>query len=127
LIWSAACASCALPFLFEPVELMAKDRNGAIVPYHPAHIKWMDGSVGADLPMSRLSELFNINHFIVSQGIVRYRYCDYSNVYYEVNPHVAPFFWYSESSSGFRASLFYLLKSEITHRITQVINLFYYD
>lgn len=26
-----------------------------------------DGSVEADLPMDRLSELFNINHFIVSQ------------------------------------------------------------
>lgn len=34
--------------------------------------QWEDGSVQADLPMQRLSELFNINHFIVSQ----------------VNPHV---------------------------------------
>jgi TAG lipase/steryl ester hydrolase/phospholipase A2/LPA acyltransferase len=37
--------------------------------------QWEDGSVQADLPMQRLSELFNINHFIVSQ----------------VNPHVVPF------------------------------------
>lgn len=28
LIWSAACASCALWGLFEPVQLMAKDKNG---------------------------------------------------------------------------------------------------
>jgi predicted acylesterase/phospholipase RssA len=30
-------------------------------------LQWEDGSVQADLPMQRLSELFNINHFIVSQ------------------------------------------------------------
>lgn len=47
---------------------MAKDKNGKVIPYHPAGQKWIDGSVGADLPMSRLSELFNVNHFIVSQG-----------------------------------------------------------
>jgi TAG lipase/steryl ester hydrolase/phospholipase A2/LPA acyltransferase len=35
----------------------------------------MDGSVDNDLPMTRLSEMFNVNHFIVSQ----------------VNPHVVPF------------------------------------
>lgn len=35
----------------------------------------MDGSVGSDLPMQRLTELFNVNTFIVSQ----------------VNPHVCPF------------------------------------
>lgn len=31
-------------------------------------LKWSDGSVENDLPMTRLSELFNVNHFIVSQG-----------------------------------------------------------
>lgn len=30
-------------------------------------VKWEDGSMQADLPMQRLSELFNVNHFIVSQ------------------------------------------------------------
>lgn len=29
-----------------------------------------DGSVEADLPMAQLSELFNVNHFIVSQVIM---------------------------------------------------------
>ena len=37
--------------------------------------RYVDGSVACDLPMQRMSELFNINTFIVSQ----------------VNPHVAPF------------------------------------
>jgi hypothetical protein len=31
-------------------------------------MKWSDGSIESDLPMQRLAELFNINHFIVSQG-----------------------------------------------------------
>jgi TAG lipase/steryl ester hydrolase/phospholipase A2/LPA acyltransferase len=37
--------------------------------------RYIDGSVGGDLPMQRMSELFNVNTFIVSQ----------------VNPHVVPF------------------------------------
>lgn len=32
-----------------------------------ANILASDGSVASDLPMVRLSELFNVNHFIVSQ------------------------------------------------------------
>ena len=38
-------------------------------------MQFVDGSVGSDLPMQRLTELFNVNTFIVSQ----------------VNPHVCPF------------------------------------
>ena len=29
--------------------------------------KFLDGSIGADLPMQTISELFNVNCFIVSQ------------------------------------------------------------
>ena len=32
-----------------------------------AHHLYSDGSVDADLPMQQISELFNVNHFIVSQ------------------------------------------------------------
>lgn len=42
LLWSAACASCALPGLYAPVALMAK-RHGRIEPYHPADLEWADG------------------------------------------------------------------------------------
>lgn len=85
-IWSAVTASCAFPGLFEAQELMAKDRNGEIVPYQPpfdldleegssTHVRWWrDGSLEIDLPMMQLKELFNVNHFIVSQA----------------NPHIAP-------------------------------------
>jgi len=88
---------------------MAKDKSGKIVAYTPAGQKWMDGSVGADLPMTRLSELFNANHFIVSQ----------------VNPHVAPFLLHTEVAgrSGFTSAFMYLFKSEIKHRVTQMSEL----
>jgi hypothetical protein len=57
----------ALAGVYAPVELLCKDENGEVVPYLQGHsVKWEDGSMQADLPMQRLSELFNVNHFIVS-------------------------------------------------------------
>jgi predicted acylesterase/phospholipase RssA len=67
LIWSAAVASAAVPGIFEPRELLMKDREGNVVPYYPGGLKWRDGSMQNDLPMTRLTELFNVNFFIVSQ------------------------------------------------------------
>lgn len=67
LIWSASVASCAVPGIFEPRELLAKDRYGKIVPYFPGGLRWRDGSIQNDLPMTRLTEMFNVNFFIVSQ------------------------------------------------------------
>src|SRR5438034_223684 len=49
--------------------------TGKAVPWNPSPQRWIDGSVDNDLPMTRLAEMFNVNHFIVSQ----------------VNPHVIPF------------------------------------
>ncbi|MDX1498137.1 MAG: DUF3336 domain-containing protein, partial [Salinisphaeraceae bacterium] len=74
LIRSASLASCAVPGVFPPVELQAKDVNGRVVPYMPGR-RWLDGSVESDLPMLRLSRMHNVNHYIVSQ----------------TNPHVVPF------------------------------------
>ncbi|KAK9481385.1 acyl transferase/acyl hydrolase/lysophospholipase [Lipomyces japonicus] len=75
-IWSAVCASCSVPFVFSSHDLFAKDPySGQPVPWNPSPQHWIDGSVDNDLPMSRLNEMFNVNHFIVSQ----------------VNPHVVPF------------------------------------
>ena len=67
LIWSATVASCAIPGIFLPVELMAKNHKGEIVRWLPMGLRWSDGSVQCDLPMDRLMELFNVNFFIVSQ------------------------------------------------------------
>lgn len=67
LIYTAVLASCAIPGVYEPVELRAKNKLGEVTPYHPQGSHWQDGSIVSDLPTERLSELFNINQFIVSQ------------------------------------------------------------
>ena len=77
-VWSAACASCCIPGVFSPVSLVNKSIDGSFVAANSAGLRFVDGSLESDLPMQRLSELFNVNHFIVSQ----------------VNPHaqlLAPF------------------------------------
>ena len=76
LIWSAVAASCSVPFVFSPTEILVKDpESGEAIRWNPSPQHWIDGSVDGDLPMTRLAEMFNVNHFIVSQ----------------VNPHVVPF------------------------------------
>jgi TAG lipase / steryl ester hydrolase / phospholipase A2 / LPA acyltransferase len=74
---SAVVASCALPGLMEPVELLAKTPAGKIEAWYPpgCSVRFVDGSLQGDIPRARLSELYNANQFIVSQ----------------VNPHVVPF------------------------------------
>ncbi|RZC68674.1 hypothetical protein C5167_031867 [Papaver somniferum] len=122
-IWSAVTASCAFPGLFEAQELMAKDRSGEIVPYHPPfHLgpdeasslpvrRWRDGSLESDLPMIQLKELFNVNHFIVSQA----------------NPHIAPFLRLKEIvrayGGNFAAKLAHLAEMEVKHRCHQLLEL----
>ncbi|GAB2295578.1 mitogen-activated protein kinase tyrosine protein phosphatase sdp1 [Dionaea muscipula] len=121
-IWSAVTASCAFPGLFEAQELMAKDRSGEIVPYHPPfHLgpeegttparRWRDGSLESDLPMMQLKELFNVNHFIVSQA----------------NPHIAPMLRIKEFvrafGGHFAAKLAQLTEMEVKHRCLQILEL----
>jgi predicted acylesterase/phospholipase RssA len=122
-VWSAAAASCAIPGVFDPINLIVKEPNGAYRPENewtrtgkeycwfvavcfdflssPRYFRFLccffvcvsvcflfftllalfdneeakaakmasysDGSIENDLPMEQLSELFNVNHFIVSQ------------------------------------------------------------
>ncbi|KAL0842612.1 hypothetical protein Bca101_015857 [Brassica carinata] len=122
-IWSAVTASCAFPGLFEAQELMAKDRSGEIVPYHPpfnldpeegtepSARRWRDGSLEVDLPMMQLKELFNVNHFIVSQA----------------NPHIAPLLRIKDLvrayGGRFAAKLAHLVEMEVKHRCNQVLEL----
>ncbi|KAL3533651.1 hypothetical protein ACH5RR_007172 [Cinchona calisaya] len=122
-IWSAVTASCAFPGLFEAQELMAKDRSGEIVPYHPPfHFgpeessgssarRWRDGSLEIDLPMMQLKELFNVNHFIVSQA----------------NPHIAPLLRIKDFvrayGGNFAAKLAQLVEMEVKHRCHQILEL----
>ena len=65
LIRSAILASCAIPGIFPPVTLRAKNKSGKEVDYLPSR-KWVDGSMTNDLPSKRLSRLYGVNHFIVS-------------------------------------------------------------
>jgi TAG lipase/steryl ester hydrolase/phospholipase A2/LPA acyltransferase len=110
LIWSAIVASCAIPGMFDCADLMMKGENGDCFPYCPPSrdIHFTDGSVAGDLPMQRLSELFNINTFIVSQ----------------VNPHIAPFI--SENKAevletfNLRTSFFLLIKTLCGNEIKHV-------
>ncbi|KAK7396201.1 hypothetical protein VNO78_17034 [Psophocarpus tetragonolobus] len=121
-IWSAVTASCAFPGLFEAQELMAKDRSGEIVPYHPPFNlgpeegsaparRWRDGSLEIDLPMIQLKELFNVNHFIVSQA----------------NPHIAPLLrlkaFVRTYGGNFAAKLAHLVEMEVKHRCNQILEL----
>ncbi len=64
-IRSAVMASCAVPGVFPPVMLMAKNLHGEAQPYLPTR-KWVDGSIADDLPAKRLSRLYSTNHYIVS-------------------------------------------------------------
>ncbi|KAH7430251.1 hypothetical protein KP509_09G090200 [Ceratopteris richardii] len=121
-IWSAVTASCAFPGLFEAQELMAKDRQGRLVPYHSlvhvgqegafvARRQWRDGSLESDLPMVHLKELFNVNHFIVSQA----------------NPHIAPLLRVKEAvrnyGGHFAGKLAHLVEMEVKHRCRQALEL----
>ncbi|MCJ1318749.1 hypothetical protein MMC15_004079 [Xylographa vitiligo] len=74
LIWSAALASNASSTtLYSPVILKCKDDTGAIVPWASAQEitfrSWRHASyAGRDSPLVRIAELFNVNHFLVSQA-----------------------------------------------------------
>ncbi|KAF1934209.1 triacylglycerol lipase [Didymella exigua CBS 183.55] len=119
MIWSAVCTSCSVPLVYAQSELMAKDlKTGKEVPWDAdPDAKWIDGSVDNDLPMTRLAEMFNVNHFVVSQ----------------VNPHVVPFLEKEEDLVAAEAqgtavpagphwlsSVASLAKGEVLHRL-QVI------
>ncbi|KAF0910970.1 hypothetical protein E2562_005360 [Oryza meyeriana var. granulata] len=122
-IWSAVTASCAFPGLFEAQELMAKDRFGEIVPFHApfstdpeqgpgaSKRRWRDGSLEIDLPMMQLKELFNVNHFIVSQ----------------TNPHISPLLRLKEIvrtyGGRFAGKLARLAEMEVKYRCNQVLEM----
>ncbi len=64
---SAILASCAVPGVFPPVTLTAKNVHGESQPYLPGS-QWVDGAVTDDLPAKRLARIYGVNHYIVSQA-----------------------------------------------------------
>ncbi|KAI1100844.1 patatin-domain-containing protein [Jackrogersella minutella] len=106
MIWSAVAASCSVPLVFSAAPLLVKNPlTGEHTTWNPTPQMWIDGSVDNDLPMTRLAEMFNVNHFIVSQ----------------VNPHVVPFLAKDDVSnplSGARHEMVYQEESDWLHKIT---------
>ncbi|KAI9103145.1 acyl transferase/acyl hydrolase/lysophospholipase [Phlyctochytrium arcticum] len=108
-IWSAVAASCAVPFVYNSCPLLAKKKNG-LVPWNTSGHLWIDGSVEGDLPMTRISEMFGVNHFIVCQ----------------INPHVVPFISNNPAPSLFTRTVkkfASLVRSEVQHRFSQMSDL----
>ena len=128
LIWSAALASNASDALHAPVSLQCKLPDGRIVawelpPDHAArpaartYHQTPSTDHDRDTPLSRVAELFNVNHFIVSQA----------------RPYIAPFLapslHHSNSPRAIRTPLSqYLMRlmiMEVQHRLTQLDSLGY--
>ena len=75
LIWSAAVASnTSSTNLYLPATLYCKDAAGAITPWPLARnvsfrpYRQKPASGACDSPLARVAELFNVNHFLVSQA-----------------------------------------------------------
>jgi TAG lipase/steryl ester hydrolase/phospholipase A2/LPA acyltransferase len=114
LVWSAAVASSAVPGLFEASKLMVKDADGTERFESTSGARFQDGSMENDLPMQQLSEMFNINHFIISQ----------------VNPHAYMLASFAGSKTiwqnpivGFLNGLCTYLKQEVKGWIRNIVEL----
>jgi TAG lipase / steryl ester hydrolase / phospholipase A2 / LPA acyltransferase len=84
-LWSAVCASCSVPYVFQPANIYERDiPTGKTRMWMQGSQQWVDGSLDSDIPQRKLSEMFNVNFFIVSQ----------------VNPHVRPFLAAEEEFVG---------------------------
>jgi TAG lipase / steryl ester hydrolase / phospholipase A2 / LPA acyltransferase len=84
-LWSAVCASCSVPYVFQPANIYERDmQTGKTKMWMQGSQQWVDGSLDSDIPQRKLSEMFNVNFFIVSQ----------------VNPHVRPFLAAEEEFKG---------------------------
>lgn len=83
MVWSAAVASSSLPGVFESNRLWVKDADGTERYECGMGVKFSDGSMEQDLPMQQLSEMFNVNHFVISQA----------------NPHAVMFASYNQENN----------------------------
>ena len=123
LIWSAALASNASSTRYHPHGLLCKDETGAIVPWlispQITFHSWNSASYTTnerDSPLSRIAELFNVNHFVVSQA----------------RPYIAPFLRNDlqhpdnprqARRKGIVVPLLRLTTLEVHHRLSQLDSL----
>lgn len=123
LVWSAALASNHPSDAQSPPQLFCKDEEGRILPWSGPHNSDFDASSKTkysserESPMNRIAELFNVNHFIVSQA----------------RPYIAPFLQSDLSSpkpgyagrKNFSTVFLKVLYMEIQHRLHQLDSLGY--
>ncbi|PNS19725.1 hypothetical protein CAC42_7692 [Sphaceloma murrayae] len=122
LVWSAALASNRPDDVSSASELVCKDESGNIVPWTSQHsLNYSSNPVKysgeRENPLSRVAELFNVNHFIVSQA----------------RPYIAPFLQSDLSSpkpgyagrKSLWASFVKVVYMEIQHRLHQADSLGY--
>ena len=107
-------ASSSLPGVFEANRLMVKDADGTERYESAVGQKFSDGSMEQDLPMQQLSEMFNVNHFIISQA----------------NPHAVMFASYNQERSvwvnpvtGLLNSLLIFLKDQTRAWLAHLVEL----
>lgn len=106
LVWSAVAASSAFPGLYPAQHLLARSPTTGEIVTFSAHSgdggldrKWRDGSLEMDLPAQALGEMFNCNHYIVSQ----------------TNPHIVPLL-NIKKSLGDGSKIGNILEAELKHR-----------
>ena len=104
MVWSAAVASSSLPGVFEANRLVVKEADGWERYESGGRQAFSDGSMEQDLPMEQLSEMFNVNHFIISQA----------------NPHAVMFASYNNKASvwnnpfmGFMEGILRFLRDQV--------------
>ncbi len=125
LIWSAVCASCSLPGVFESSIIWEKNATTDVLSeWNHESVKFVDGSVDNDLPITRISEMFNVNYTIACQ----------------VNPHIVPFlkmsvqcvggeeeYEYSAKLKNLMSKIYELSSTEIIHILEMFSNFSYFN
>jgi TAG lipase / steryl ester hydrolase / phospholipase A2 / LPA acyltransferase len=113
MVWSAAVASSSLPGVFEANRLVVKEADGWERYESGGGQVFSDGSMEQDLPMQQLSEMFNVNHFIISQA----------------NPHAVMFASYNQKVSvwnnpftGFVHQILVFLKDQVRSWLLHLVS-----
>ncbi|KAL2042855.1 hypothetical protein N7G274_004615 [Stereocaulon virgatum] len=128
LIWSAALASnVSTTANYRPHPLLCKDETGAVVPWlalpspqnQVTFHNWKTASYTTDerdSPLSRIAELFNVNHFVVSQARPYIAPFLRSDLQHPDNPRQA-------RRTGVVVPLLRLVTQEVHHRLSQLDSL----
>lgn len=114
-VWTAIRASIGTGILPGKVEILAKNNKGDIVPYLRENVEYVPSNTTVylsprDSPYTRLSELFNVNSFIVSL----------------TRPYFAPLLLSDFKHRGHHnwvMQLLKLIRLELQHRLAQLTQL----